>query len=331
MIPATLLQVRQALRQKVIKKAFNITRKALLILVSEMIGNRVGYALIGMLNRLSGRRLATVFMVYPPTRYYVTATTFPAYAVRASWQPRFAGIYSPAPGRWGLILAVSSLEQELISSENTQRLQAIYKSLRAIRKLTGARSIALAGVLPSTMRNRSLRKSVREREQTAAIVEMAVYATLAKVGFESRHPIILLGGAGYIGAAVYARLQQNCPNPLQVIDPKTCASQAELEAQLESYRGQAALLLNVARNSVLELFLDQLWPQLVILNEVFPEATGSTRAELNRRGIAYFHLAGIRGFALPRFAGPYVNAIPCCALALDDAEQARDRLVIKQL
>lgn len=314
-----------------IRKAFNFTRKTLLILISELIGNRVGYALIGLVNRLSGRRLATIFLAYPPNQYYVTAVTFPAYAARANWQPRLAGVYSPAPGQWGLILAVSSLEQELINPENTQRLQAIYESLETIRKLTGARSIALAGVLPSTMRERNLHNSVREREQTAAIVEQAIYATLAKVGFESREPIILLGGAGYIGTAVHARLQQHCPNPLVIIDPKNCASHAQLETMLGSYRGQAALLVNIARNSVLELFLDQLWPQLVILNEVFPEAAESTRAELKRRGIAYFHLAGIRGFALPRFAGPYANAIPCCALALENAEQVRDRLVITKL
>lgn len=314
-----------------IKKSFDTAKKLWLIFLSELIGNRVGYRLIGLVNRLTGGRLATVFMVYPASRYYITAVTFPRYAKRANWQPRFAGVYVPAPGRWGLIFAVSSLEQELISTENAQRLRAIYASLEQIRQLTGAAEVSLAGILPGILQQRSLRSSVREREQTATIVEMAIYTTLAEVGFDTHHPIILLGGAGYIGAVVHKRLQQNCVNPVIVIDSRNGGHHAQLAAQLENFRGQQVLLVNIARNNALELFLDQLWPQLVILNEVFPEAARSTRAQLAQRGIDYYHLAGIRGFAIPRFAGPYANAIPCCGLALDNAEQARGRLLIKKL
>lgn len=314
-----------------IKKSYDTAKKLTLILLSELIGNRVGYFLIGVVNRLTGRRLATVFMVYPASSYYVTAVTFSAYAKRANWQPRFAGIYVPAPGRWGLIFAVSSLEKELISAENAQRLQAIYASLEQIRQLTGAAEVTLAGILPGILKQRGLRKSVREREQTAAIVEMAIYSTLAEVGFDSHQPIILLGGAGYIGTSVRKRLQRNCANPVVVIDSRNGVDHAQLAAQLDNYRKQQVLLVNIARNNVLELYLDQLWPQLVILNEVFPEVARSTRMQLAERGIDYFHLAGIRGFAIPRFAGPYANAIPCCGLALENAEQARGRLLIKKL
>jgi len=311
-----------------IRKTVDVIRKSLLILFSELVGNRLGYQLFGLVNRLGGHRLATIFLVYPPHEGYITAVTFSRYAVRAKWQPRFAGIYSPAPGRWGLILAVTSLEAELTDPANTERLRALNASLENIRSLTGADSIALAGVLPSTMGSRNLRHSTDEREQTAAIVEQAVYSTLAEIGFGDSEPVILLGGAGYIGSALYERLRQNCANPLAVIDPNQGDNPAE---QLLDYRGQSAMLVNVAHNRALEQLEQLLWPELVILNEVFPEASRSLRETLRRRGIAYFHLAGIRGFALPRFARAYANAIPCCALALENAEQARHRLIIKRL
>ncbi|NND00197.1 MAG: hypothetical protein HKN85_08445, partial [Gammaproteobacteria bacterium] len=128
------------------KIVFNTVRKALLILVSELIGNPVGYALIGAANRLGGGRLITVFLEYPPTRNYVSAVTFPGYARRARWQPRFAGIYCPAPGKWGLVLAVSSLEPDLVDPENAHRLQGILQSLEAIKSRIGAQHNCLAGI-----------------------------------------------------------------------------------------------------------------------------------------------------------------------------------------
>lgn len=311
-----------------IKKIAIVIRKILLIFASELIGNPVGYSLIGLANRLSGGRLATIFLVYPPHEGYIEAVTFPRYAARADWHARFAGIYSPAPGQLGLVLAVTSLEAELIDPANTPRLQALLDSLEAIRKLTAAGAIALAGVLPSTMRNRNLRRSVREREQTAAIVEQAIYSILADTGLGDEAPVILLGGAGYIGNQVHTLLRQNSVNPLVVVDPQDGDQPGQ---KLGLHRGRQALLVNVARNGALEQLQHMLWPELVILNEVFPEASRETRRTLSQRGIAYFHLAGIRGFALPRFARAYSNAIPCCALALKDAEQARDRLIIKRL
>ncbi len=216
----------------------------------------------------------------------------------------------------------------MIDPDNTPRMKTLLESLEGIRRLTAARAIALAGVLPSTLRNRKLRHSVREREQTAAIVEQAVYSILDQTGLDEETPVILLGGAGYIGSRVRRLLRQNARNPLVVIDPLEDDASAD---KLDAHRGKPALLVNVARNGALEQLQHLLWPELVILNEVFPEASRRTRQHLGKRGIDYFHLAGISGFALPRFARAYSNAIPCCALALDNAEQARGRLVIKRL
>jgi len=48
-------------------------------------------------------------------------------------------------------------------------------------------------------------------------------------------------------------------------------------------------------------------------------------------GITYLHLAGVRGFALPGFAGPYSGAIPRSALSMGNAEIAEKDLTVKQL
>ena len=314
-----------------IKKALSAIRKTLLIVASEFVGNPVGYALIGLVNRLSGGRLVTVFLEYPATHEYVSALTFPRYALRARWNPRLAGIYSPGPGKWGLILAVSSLEADLIDPENIRNLHGILDRVEKVKHLVGAKHIALAGLLPSILREQNLHQSGNERDQVAAIVEQAIYETVSRAGLQSEDPVILLGGAGYIGTAVHERLRNNCDHPLISIDTKTSESHSQMIQQLAPHNNQPVLLVNVARNKVLDMFLPQLWSQLVILNEVFPAADRSMRTRLGDMGIAYYHLAGIRGFALPKFAGPYAGAIPCCAVALDNSEQIKNKLVIKRL
>ena len=314
-----------------IKTAFVVIRKSLLILASELIGNPVGYAFLGAVNRFSGGRLIAVFLEYPATHHYVSALTFPSYARRARWQPRFAGIYSPAPGKWGLVLAVSSLEADLVDPRNADRLQQVLEVAEAIKNRIGAQHTALAGILPSVLTERNLYESGNGPNQIADIVEQSIYETVAKACLQPDDPIILLGGAGYIGAAVHARLQNNCRHPIVSIDTKTSDNHAQMVRQLARYRNRPALLVNVARNKVLDLFLPEFWPQLVILNEVFPAADRSTRTRLAQKGIAYYHLAGIRGFAIPKFAGPYKGAVPCCAVAFENTAQVKNRLVIKQL
>lgn len=314
-----------------IKKAISIVRKSLLILTSELVGNPVGYTLLGFVNRLSGGRLITVFLEYPATRYYVSALTFPSYAIRARWRPRFAGIYSPAPGKLGLVLAVSSLEADLVNPRNADRLQGILAIVEEIKSRVGAQHTSLAGILPSVLHERNLYRSGNARNQVVEIVEQSIYETVAKAGLQPDDPVILLGGAGYIGATVHTRLQNNCRHPVVSIDTKSSENHSQMARQLEHYRNQPALLVNVARNKALDLFLPQLWSQLVILNEVFPAADRSMRTRLAAKGIDYYHLAGVRGFAIPKFAGPYAGAVPCCAVILESAEQVKNRLVIKQL
>lgn len=296
-----------------------------------MIGNPVGYQLLGVLNRLSGGRLITVFLEYPATNNYVSALTFPSYASRARWRPRFAGIYSPAPKKWGLVLAVSSLEADLVDPSNADRLQGILETVEKIKNRIGAQHTALAGILPSVLHERNLYQSGNAREQIADIVEQSIYETVERTGLQTDDPVILLGGAGYIGAAVHTRLQKNCQHPVVSIDTKTSDNHSQMVRQLERYRNQPVLLVNVARNKVLDLFLPVLWPQLVILNEVFPAADRSMRTRLAAKGIAYYHLAGVRGFAMPKFAGPYTGAVPCCAVILENSTQVHDSLIIKQL
>lgn len=302
-----------------------------MIVISELIGNDLGYLLIGVVNRITGRRLTSVFLVYPAQPKYATAVSFAWYAARARWQPRFIAMYAPGPGQWGLVFAVASAEEALIDAENLHRLQAIVTRLEGIKNRVEAKSVLLSGILPSYLRQQNLRRTDHEREQTAAIVERAIYATLNRAGLQVEHPVIVLGSAGYIGSRVYARLQQSCQNPLVEIDTRNNRDHAQLVRMLEPYRGQPALLVNITRQHALEMFIPALWPQVVILNEVFPEADKTTQGRLQDLGIDYFHLAGVRGFALPKFAGPYAGAIPCCALSLGNSELPDESLVIKHL
>ena len=318
-------------RPALFRNGATFVRKCLLILLSELVGNAAGYLLLGCVNRVSGRRLTSVFLVYPAHPKYVTSVTFAWYAARGRWQPRLTGVYTPGPGQWGLVFAVSSSESALTDPANLPRLQSIVARLERIGRRVGARNILLSGILPGYLRQQKLRESEPERAQTAMIVEQAVHETLERAGLTPAHAVIVLGSAGFIGSRVCERLRQSCRSPLIGIDTRDHSGHADLVAQLEPYRGQPALLVNISRHGALEQFIPALWPQVTILNEVFPEADKETRARLRDLGIDYFHLSGVRGFALPRFTGPYAGAIPCCALSLDDIDRSAVDLVIKLL
>ena len=200
-------------------------------------------------NRLSRRRLTTIFLVCPASPKYVSAVTFRRYAARARRQPRFVGVYSPGPGQWGLVLAVSSPEEVLVNPENTLRLQAIVETLERIRNRVGAESVALSGTLPSFLREITLRNTGHEREQTAAIVEQAIYLTLTRVRLRSCHLVILLGIASYIGSAVYSRLQNNVEIPrllsrpnLQRVTPSWFNSSSHIEINLRCWSTSPAIM-----------------------------------------------------------------------------------------
>ncbi|MGC4061028.1 MAG: NAD-dependent epimerase/dehydratase family protein, partial [Aquabacterium sp.] len=124
-------------------------------------------------------------------------------------------------------------------------------------------------------------------------------------GMPEQCPVIILGGKGTIGSRVVALLQQASDRPV-------CAIDVDNQAQFPShFKGQAVIVLNITKLGALSQYIPQLWPEAIVLNEVYPEPK---RAELGP--IRCWHIAGVQGGALPAFRGAYADALPCCAAYL---------------
>ena len=67
--------------------------------------------------------------------------------------------------------------------------------------------------------------------------------------------------------------------------------------------------------------IPQMWEGIVILNETYPAPRRRTLQQLEEMGIPVFHIAGVKGIALPRFPGAYSGGIPCCGMNDSDDNQ----------
>ncbi len=65
-------------------------------------------------------------------------------------------------------------------------------------------------------------------------------------------------------------------------------------------------------------YVEQMWPELILLNQAYPEPPPRLIRQIARQGVAVFHLAGVEGRVHPSLPLGYDNAVPCCAV--HDAE-----------
>ncbi len=127
-----------------------------------------------------------------------------------------------------------------------------------------------------------------------------------QLSFEPETPVILLGGHGSVGTPLKQLLLAenrrvytvDCDDPMP-----------------ENLRGTRVILIDVARKGALEQRIPQMWEGVVILNETYPAPRRSTLQQLEEMGIPVFHIAGVKGIALPRFPGAYSGGIPCCGMS----------------
>jgi len=277
----------------------------------------VVYVLFGAIARLFGR-VESIHMTYPAESRFREAYTFQAPFLRRLYR---AFDWTPSPialfwqgGKLGLTLAVPSDEAALVARENEAKLRLLLRRLRLIQRLVGASQVTLAGILPSLI--------ARNRIDTGGLVvadprpatRRALLSAIDQVvesDFDGkRPPILLFGGAGYVGADLKAALEAN-GDALCIIDVKEGAESAE--TCLSRFRGQPVLLVDVARRGALAPQISRLWPELVLLNETYPEPTGKMLAALHSRGIRVRHVAGVAGTLRPSLPGAYAGAVPCCA------------------
>ena len=77
--------------------------------------------------------------------------------------------------------------------------------------------------------------------------------------------------------------------------------------------GSKAILINLTKKAALTNYAHLFWPELVVLNEVYPEPSIKDLEIISARGCQLFHIVGVSAISLPRFPKGYAGGIPCCA------------------
>jgi hypothetical protein len=121
-------------------------------------------------------------------------------------------------------------------------------------------------------------------------------------------PLIVLGGAGFIGRRLVAQYRAQ-GRVVYVVDPLGAAE----DHWPSALTGQVVMVLNLTRKYALESYEPLMWAGMVLLNEVYPAPSSALVQALAARGVSSYHVVGVCGWAIPSFPASYAGAIPCCA------------------
>lgn len=280
-------------------------RKTIILIFNFSLTNIVSLALIGVINRLLGRPIRSLFLMYPPAQSkYAEKYGFTWVFKYAHNNPLIVGAYFQN-FRIGLILA--AYVQESYFRNNKEYLTLIQSKIERTRRLVGAEIVHFSGVLPSEMNRFSMIDQGYFKERCELVAEIVIDAERAVREKESIFevcPVLLLGGKGNIGSAIKEKFMTE-GREVYIVDRD--------ENFPQSLRDKRAILIDVSRKGVLESRIDQLWSNLTILNESYPEPQSDVVNILNAKGINVYHVAGVKAKVFPPFPYAYAGGIPCCA------------------
>ena len=131
-----------------------------------------------------------------------------------------------------------------------------------LRTMFGAQQKTFAGALPGILAGKGILHDPPEGDLAARMVAQAVEQLLK----DDDHPVVVLGGRGFVGRRLVERLRG--AGIREVIPVDVNDSQATWPTHLAN---RPLLLVNVATRSALSELTEQLWPEVTVLNEVYPE------------------------------------------------------------
>ena len=263
------------------------------------------YILIGLWNRWRGN-WTSVFFCYAGSRNFVSSYALPGIDGFFRWRPAPIGVMRQN-GEWGLVVASSMTEEDFLNPENAEAFASLQRRLDSIARMMRVETINVAGILPGVLKQTGGLVVNDTRSTVVSAVVTAVSEMRQSYLPEQAEDVIVLGGAGRIGSGVVTALT-SAGLSCHVIDVADGATR--LPAHL---KGRPALLLDIARKGAIAGYIPMMWPELIVLNEVFPRPARKLVAEMEARGVKVFHLAGIAGKITPPLPHGYENAIPCCA------------------
>lgn len=283
-------------------------RRTAAVVSSYLVGNEPFLRLIGLFNRIAGRKVAGIFLLYPARREYADALAYRWHQRRFAWRPGLVGVYRHGP-RWGLIFGIPDMEDDLRQEHNAGNVMGLLHKMERIRGLIGAERKIFAGILPSLFSR--LGAQDRQLEEQRRLTALAVVSALDQVsalkGLDAATPILLIGGRGYIATEV---MQLCAGRSVRSID---LGEFDAFRTFADSTRGSALVVVNLAKSGALAEYAGHFWPGVVVLNEVYPEPSDAELATLETCGAQCFHVVGVAGGAWPAFPRAYRGGIPCCA------------------
>lgn len=265
----------------------------------------ITYFLLGIYNRLFGT-FESVFFCYAGSRAYVQ-TYIPELLVRSfRWFPLPIAILHQS-GKRGLVVASPLSESEFLDPVNVTQFVRLQKRIRFIAWLLRVDQINLAGILPGVIDRHEVLVPRDTREITARAVWGAVKRLIYQQLEGCMVPVVLIGGAGFIGGPIVELLRAKGLT-VYVVDPRRGTS--EFPAAVV---GERCLVVDVSRKGVISNYINEMWPGMLLLNEVFPRPSRKVVQAIEAKGVEYWHLSGLVGSIAPPLPHGYENAVPCCA------------------
>lgn len=279
------------------KAAISHIRRIALIILDILFDHNAVYTVIGWFNQYLCL-IESVFLVYPASDKYALAYVYRSRLPKVKWQPFLAG-FLIQNGKLTLQFAISACIGQFNSDESLLRLVS---RMDHIRQLLHAKSKTFAGVLPGILHRKGILTETPEADMTARVVAQAVTQVIVQEEMGANVPIIVLGGKGFIGKCIVEHLAS-----YRIFS-------VDLDDEWPSHlKGRRVLLVNITLKNMLDRYLKRLWPEVVILNEVYPEPSSRTIERIKAIGSVCYHVAGVKALAIPSFPHAYRGGIPCCA------------------
>jgi len=261
--------------------------------------------LIGLANKRLGV-IGSVFLAYPANDEYSDAYTYRWRARTMEWTPRPIGFFWQN-GKIGIKFAISASNGQFSDSASKDNLCRLVQRMESLRNLFYAKHKSFAGILPGALFMKRLVKETPEADVTVEVVKQVVRKVKSLGGLSEDTPVIVLGGKGFIGRKVVASLPQDTVYSVDI------AGNNGQNVWPSHLQGRPVLLVNISLNSALGQYIHLLWPEVVIVNEVYPEPCMELAQQLKAVGCHCYHVVGVKARALPSFPGGYQGGIPCCA------------------
>ncbi len=290
------------------KKMIVHFRKIFLLFLNLLFNHNFVFRVVGWFNKKKGF-LKTIFVAYPASEEYANAYVYKRCRYKMRWCPWPAGIFKQN-GKWGVMFVISSTDQDFKNPENKEKLAFFVKKFVRIKDMLRAEQMTSAGIIPGMLHRHKLISEAPEAEVTVKAVVKAEEEVRKILNWEEV-PLVVLGGKGFIGSRLVEKLNNRVYS--REVYSVDCEDGIDYINWPYSLEGKRAIIINITKKHALSNYLPLFWPDLVLINETYPEPSKQEIAALAKKGNKVYHVAGVEASSFPSFPKAYAGGIPACA------------------